>query len=48
MGVLYSRAVKQIKRFNVENRALRAIDREKPVPAPKHKSSKLYYDDIIG
>lgn len=31
---------KPLKNFNVENRAFKAISKEKPTPAPKHKSDE--------
>ncbi|KAH8382514.1 hypothetical protein KR009_003929 [Drosophila setifemur] len=39
MGQVASRVVRQAKRFNVENRAHRVLEREKPTPAPKFESN---------
>lgn len=30
---------RQVNRFNVENRAHRVLERDKPVPAPKYESN---------
>ncbi|KAH8271334.1 hypothetical protein KR018_007165 [Drosophila ironensis] len=39
MGQVASRVSRQVNRFNVENRAQRVLEREKPQPAPKFESN---------
>lgn len=39
MGALASKAMRKVQRFNVENRAHRVLDREKPIAAPKFESN---------
>uniref|UniRef100_T1P8S3 Uncharacterized protein n=1 Tax=Musca domestica TaxID=7370 RepID=T1P8S3_MUSDO len=39
MGKVMSVVSRQINRFNVENRAHRVLERDKPVPAPKYESN---------
>ncbi|XP_061393395.1 protein NDUFAF4 homolog [Musca vetustissima] len=39
MGKVMSIVSRQINRFNVENRAHRVLERDKPVPAPKYESN---------
>ncbi|KAH8328739.1 hypothetical protein KR074_004361 [Drosophila pseudoananassae] len=39
MGQLASKVIRKANRFNVENRAHRVLEREKPTPAPKFDSN---------
>lgn len=39
MGKVMSVVSRKINRFNVENRAHRVLERDKPVPAPKYDSN---------
>ncbi|XP_067617352.1 protein NDUFAF4 homolog [Eurosta solidaginis] len=39
MGKVMSMIGRKINRFNVENRAHRILDRDKPMPAPKYESN---------
>lgn len=39
MGKVMSVVARKANRFNVENRAHRVLEREKPVPAPKYESN---------
>lgn len=39
MGKVMSVVSRKINRFNVENRAHRILEREKPVPAPKYEGN---------
>lgn len=39
MGKVMSVAARKANRFNVENRAHRVLEREKPIPAPKYESN---------
>jgi hypothetical protein len=34
--------------YDIERRALKQIDKEKPTPAPKHKSQRQDLDDAYG
>lgn len=36
---LYGVLSRKINRFNVENRAQKVLERDKPVPAPKYESN---------
>ncbi|XP_074105547.1 NADH dehydrogenase [ubiquinone] 1 alpha subcomplex assembly factor 4 isoform X1 [Cotesia typhae] len=39
MGVIMSRLSKPARAFNIENRAAKILEREKPIPAPPHPST---------
>lgn len=39
MGKVMSMVARKANRFNVENRAHRVLEREKPTPAPKYESN---------
>jgi len=39
MGQVVSMVARRVNRFNVENRAHRILEREKPTPAPKFDSN---------
>ncbi|XP_004523185.1 protein NDUFAF4 homolog [Ceratitis capitata] len=39
MGKVMSMVARKVNRFNVENRAHRVLERDKPVPAPKFESN---------
>lgn len=39
MGKAMSMVARKANRFNVENRAHRVLEREKPTPAPKYESN---------
>lgn len=39
MGKVYSVVARKLNRFNVENRAHKILDRDKPVAAPKYEST---------
>ncbi|XP_053951471.1 protein NDUFAF4 homolog [Anastrepha ludens] len=39
MGKVMSMVARKVNRFNVENRAHRILERDKPVPAPKYESN---------
>lgn len=39
MGKVMSMLSRKVQRFNVENRAHKAISKDKPTPAPRHKQS---------
>ncbi|XP_049826975.1 protein NDUFAF4 homolog [Schistocerca gregaria] len=41
MGVVLSATRRALNRFNVENRAMKEISKEKPTPAPRHPSMSL-------
>ncbi|XP_063909071.1 protein NDUFAF4 homolog [Zophobas morio] len=47
MGKILSLMGRPLRNFNVESRAHKIISQEKPVPAPKHKSDQLIYDEIM-
>ncbi|XP_012260470.2 protein NDUFAF4 homolog [Athalia rosae] len=46
MGKVMSMMSRKVQRFNVENRAHKAISREKPTAAPRHKISTRQLDTI--
>lgn len=47
MGKAMSLVTKPFRTFNVESRAHKVISREKPTPAPKHKSDELDIQQMI-
>ncbi|KAJ6638137.1 Protein NDUFAF4 like [Pseudolycoriella hygida] len=47
MGKVLSVASRKARRFNVESRAHRLLDKEKPDPAPKFKSNILDYNKVL-
>lgn len=47
MGGLVSKATRPFRNFNIESRAEKVISKEKPTPAPKHKSSQMDYERIL-
>lgn len=44
MGKALSMLSKPIKEFNIESRAHKIISKNKPIPAPMHKSSEIVYE----
>lgn len=44
MGKYLSLMRNPLRNFNVESRAHKAIEREKPVSAPRHKSEQIAYE----
>ncbi|KAK7491521.1 hypothetical protein BaRGS_00017160 [Batillaria attramentaria] len=46
MGKVFSKAVRPVKNFNVENRAQRVLKSEKPRPAPRHPSTAAAFDNL--
>lgn len=47
MGKVGSKIAHPFKNFNVEGRAHQIISKEKPTPAPKHKSDEVNVDNLI-
>lgn len=47
MGKVMSVAARKVKRFNVENRAHKFLDREKISPAPKYESNIRDYQKVL-
>lgn len=47
MGGLMSKAVKPIKNFNIENRAERVLQSDKPRPSPRHPSTAAAYEKLM-
>lgn len=47
MGKVMSVASRKVQRFNVENRAHKFLEREKPVAAPKFKSNIMDYQKVL-
>ncbi|KAK7107039.1 protein NDUFAF4 homolog [Littorina saxatilis] len=46
MGKAASKAFRPVKNFNVDNRARKVMDAEKPHPAPRHPSTAAAFDNI--
>lgn len=48
MGKVMSTVIKPIRNFNVENRAMRAMDRQAKAPkaAPRHETTKKSYEQL--
>lgn len=46
MGLVFSYTRRALNRFNVENRAMKEISKEKPTPAPRHPSMSLAIEKI--
>lgn len=42
-----SMVTKPIRNYNIESRAHKIISKDKPVPAPKHKSISVDYERIL-
>lgn len=51
MGIAASiarrKGARPIKNYNVEERAMKVISRDKPTPAPPHPSMKKVMEDIM-
>lgn len=47
MGKVMSVAVRKVKRFNVENRAHKFLDREKLAAAPKYEANIRDYQKVL-
>lgn len=46
MGKVASKAVRPVKNFNIENRAQKVLESEKPRPAPRHPSTAAVFENI--
>ncbi|KAL8591798.1 hypothetical protein ACOMHN_047058 [Nucella lapillus] len=46
MGKVASKIYRPLRNFNVENRARRVLDSEKPRPAPRHPSTAAAFDNF--
>lgn len=46
MGKIVSKVVRPVKNFNVDNRAQRVLQSEKPRPSPRHPSTAQGYDSM--
>ncbi|XP_044259412.1 protein NDUFAF4 homolog [Tribolium madens] len=47
MGKVMSMMGRPFRNFNIESRAHKIISKDKPTPAPKHKSDQLDYERLI-
>lgn len=48
MGKVMSIASRKVQRFNVENRAHKILEREKPIAAPKYESNIRDYQKVLA
>ncbi|KAK9505125.1 hypothetical protein O3M35_009253 [Rhynocoris fuscipes] len=46
MGKVLSVVNRQVNRFNVENRAHKILERDKPIPAPRHPSTVKHSEQV--
>jgi NADH dehydrogenase [ubiquinone] 1 alpha subcomplex assembly factor 4 len=47
MGKVLSLMGRPLRNYNIENRAHKIISKEKPTPAPKHKSDQIDYERMM-
>lgn len=47
MGAFASRSLRPFRNFNIESRAQKEISKDKPTPAPKHKSNVIDYERAL-
>lgn len=47
MGKVMSVIGRPFRNFNIESRAHKIISKDKPTPAPKHKTDQINYERIM-